>query len=218
MKTILNYDEFVNESLNKQDFYKGENYKVKVIKCDNKQAWYCDSIGKEFTVVDDNNPKQWEDGKERWKVVPQGDLHGVNYILKDDCSEPINESIHNYTSEQEDEFRNNMKDILTEEQIEDVLNNDKPVYAFSTQIEESLEELLESKLQDDYREFFKHVLDLYEVKSPASIKDEDCKKEFFNKIQKGWIKGEGLSEYGKKLMDCKCLDENGECCEDNEEE
>ena len=112
----------------------------------------------------------------------------------------VNETIHNYPKEQEEDFRNYMKDILTEEQIED-----------------SFEELLESKLQDEYREFFKHVLDLYEVKSPASIKDEECKKEFFNKIQKGWIKGEGLSEYGKKLMDCECLDENGECCEKEEE-
>ena len=112
----------------------------------------------------------------------------------------VNETIHNYPKEQEEDFRNNMKEILTEEQIED-----------------SFEELLESKLQDEYREFFKHVLDLYEVKSPASIKDEECKKEFFNKIQKGWIKGEGLSEYGKKLMDCECLDENGECCEKEKE-
>lgn len=84
-------------------------------------------------------------------------------------------------------------------------------------LEASEQDLNESKLQDDYREFFKHVLDLYEVKSPASIKDEDCKKEFFNKIQKGWIKGEGLSEYGKRLMDFECLDENGECCEKDDE-
>ena len=70
----------------------------------------------------------------------------------------------------------------------------------------------ESKLQDDYRDFFKHVLSLYKVKSPASIKDEKCKKEFFNKIQKGWVKGHGLSEYGRKLMECDCMDENGECC------
>ena len=178
MKTILNYNDFVNESLNKEDFYKGKQYKVKVLKCDNKQSWYCDSIDEEITVVDDPNPKQWEDGKERWKVIPNGNLHGVNYILKDDCSEPINESL--------------------DYEISDI------------------EEVFESKLQDDYRDFFKHVLDLYEVKSPASIKDEKCKKEFFNKIQKGWVKGQGLSEYGKKLMDCECLDDNGECC-DNEE-
>lgn len=177
MKTILNYDDFVNESLKREDFYQGKQHKVKILKCDNKQAWYCDMIDNELTVVDDPNPKQWEDGKERWKVVPNGNLQGVNYILKDDCSEPINESSK---------------------------------YKYE-------EEMNESKLQDEYREFFKHLLDLYEVKSPASIKDDDCKKEFFNKIQKGWIKGEGLSEYGKRLMDCECLDENGECCENDDE-
>lgn len=118
----------------------------------------------------------------------------------------VNESIHNYTPEQEQEFRKNMSSFLTDEQIDQVLNSDT---VYTTQSEE----VFESKLQDDYKEFFTHLLDLYKVKSPNSIKDEDCKKEFFNKVNKGWVKGSGLSEYGKKLMDCECLDENGECCE-----
>lgn len=118
----------------------------------------------------------------------------------------VNESNHNYSNEQQ-----YYREIgISEENIDNTLNND-------TEYSIQAEEMNESKLQDEYREFFKHVLDLYEVKSPASIKDEDCKKEFFNKIQKGWIKGEGLSEYGKRLMDCECLDENGECCEKDDE-
>lgn len=117
----------------------------------------------------------------------------------------VNESIHNYTPKQVEEFRNNMSSFLTEEQIQQVLDNDTE---YTTQ-----EELLESKLQDDYKEFFTHLLELYEVKSPNSIKDEERKKEFFNNVNKGWVKGNGLSEYGKKLMDCQCLDENGECCD-----
>ena len=122
----------------------------------------------------------------------------------------LNESIHNYTPEKIEEFRKNMSTFLTEEQIDQVLNSD-------TEYTTQGEEVFESKLQDDYREFFTHLLDLYEVKSPNSIKDEECKKEFFNKVNKGWVKGSGLSEYGKKLMDCECLDENGECCDKKED-
>jgi len=74
--------------------------------------------------------------------------------------------------------------------------------------------LNESKLQDDYRAFFLHMLELYGVKSPSSIKDEKKKKEFFTEINKGWVKGQGLSKHGEKLMDCESLEDE---CEDKKD-
>ena len=57
---------------------------------------------------------------------------------------------------------------------------------------EDLNEKL-SNLQEEYREFFKFMLDCYEVKSPAKLSDEK-KKEFFNNIDKYWTKGKGASK------------------------
>ena len=59
----------------------------------------------------------------------------------------------------------------------------------------------ESKLQDDYRAFFSKLLDLYKIKSPAAFKSKpEESKNFYGEIAKGWSKGKGLTEYGKKLM------------------
>jgi hypothetical protein len=66
----------------------------------------------------------------------------------------------------------------------------------------------ESKLQDDYREFFKKLLSLYDVKSPAEFKSKPEKsEEFYADIKKGWSKGHGLTEHGKKLMELDSLDD-----------
>jgi hypothetical protein len=59
----------------------------------------------------------------------------------------------------------------------------------------------ESKLQEDYRNFFSNLLKLYGVKSPIEFKDDvEKSKKFYEDIEKGWSKGNGLTEYGKKLL------------------
>jgi len=59
----------------------------------------------------------------------------------------------------------------------------------------------ESKLQDDYREFFTNVLKVYGVKSPAAFKgDQELGRKFYADIKKGWTNGHGISEYGKELL------------------
>lgn len=71
--------------------------------------------------------------------------------------------------------------------------------------------LNESKLQDDYREFFSHLLKLYGVSSPAEFKNkEELSKKFYADVEKGWNKGEGLSKYGQKLMVCDKLEDCSE--------
>lgn len=60
----------------------------------------------------------------------------------------------------------------------------------------------ESKLQNDYRDFFSKMLEIYGVKSPAEFKDDKSKAEkFYEDIKKGWNNGEGISQYGKELID-----------------
>lgn len=60
----------------------------------------------------------------------------------------------------------------------------------------------ESKLQDDYREFFTNVLKAYGVKSPAAFKGKpELGKKFYEDIKKGWNNGEGISKYGQDLLD-----------------
>lgn len=68
---------------------------------------------------------------------------------------------------------------------------------------EKLEESLnESKLQDNYREFFAKLLDLYGVKSPLVFKNkEELAEKFYKHVEKGWTNGKGLTEFGKKLME-----------------
>jgi len=63
-----------------------------------------------------------------------------------------------------------------------------------------------SKLQKEYREFFRSLLDCYDVKSPSKLSDEK-KKEFFKNVKKYWVKGKGAT---KSLEDIKkdiCGDE-----------
>jgi enoyl-[acyl-carrier-protein] reductase (NADH) len=61
--------------------------------------------------------------------------------------------------------------------------------------------LNESKLQDEYREFFSHLLKIYGVTSPIQFKNkEELSKKFYADVEKGWNKGKGLSTYGEKLM------------------
>lgn len=50
-----------------------------------------------------------------------------------------------------------------------------------------------SKLQKEYREFFKHMLKCYDVTSPSKLSDEK-KKEFFKNIKKYWVKGKGTTK------------------------
>lgn len=60
----------------------------------------------------------------------------------------------------------------------------------------------ESKLQDDYRDFFSKLLKVYGVKSPAEFKS--CPEEgekFYEDIKKGWENGQGMTKYGKDIID-----------------
>ena len=61
-----------------------------------------------------------------------------------------------------------------------------------TQFTESLNEEL-SLLQKEYREFFKFMLDCYDVSSPSKLSDEK-KSEFFDNIKKYWVKGKGTTK------------------------
>ena len=66
----------------------------------------------------------------------------------------------------------------------------------------------ESKLQDEYREFFKKLLSLYDVKSPAQFKGKEVlAKKFYKDVSEGWSKGNGLTQYGKKLMEIEKLED-----------
>ena len=68
--------------------------------------------------------------------------------------------------------------------------------------------LNESKLQNDYREFFSKLLKLHGVKSPLQFKNkEELAKKFYKDIADGWSKGNGLTQYGKKLMKTDNLEE-----------
>lgn len=60
----------------------------------------------------------------------------------------------------------------------------------------------ESKLQNDYRDFFSKMLEIYGVKSPSEFKNDKSKAEkFYDDIKKGWNNGEGISQYGKELIE-----------------
>ena len=50
-----------------------------------------------------------------------------------------------------------------------------------------------SKLQKEYREFFKFMLKCYDTSSPSKLSEEK-KKEFFTNIKKYWTKGQGVSK------------------------
>ena len=57
------------------------------------------------------------------------------------------------------------------------------------QYKDSLNEKM-SNLQKEYRDYFRFMLDCYEVKSPKNLSEEK-KKEFFDNINKYWVKGKG---------------------------
>lgn len=56
---------------------------------------------------------------------------------------------------------------------------------------ESLNEA--SGLQAEYQKYFKEILKDFGVNSPAKLSDEK-KKEFFDKVKSGWIKGKGRKD------------------------
>jgi len=70
------------------------------------------------------------------------------------------------------------------------------------QFTESLNEKL-SPLQDEYRKYFKFMLDCYGVKSPKKLSEEK-KKEFFDNIKKYWTKGKGVSKDLDKIKEDIC--------------
>lgn len=57
---------------------------------------------------------------------------------------------------------------------------------------ESLNEAA-SGLQAEYQKYFKEILKEFGVSSPAKLSDEK-KKEFFEKVKSGWIKGKGRKQ------------------------
>ena len=63
-----------------------------------------------------------------------------------------------------------------------------------------------SGLQKEYREYFKFMLDCYDIKSPADLSD-DKKKEFFDNVKKYWIKGKGVSKDLEKIKTDICGDD-----------
>ena len=62
-----------------------------------------------------------------------------------------------------------------------------------TKFEDFLFEQELSKLQQEYRDYFKAKLEEFGVDSPAKLSDEK-KKEFFKAIKAGCIKGQGPKE------------------------
>ena len=70
--------------------------------------------------------------------------------------------------------------------------------SFST--DELLTEKVLSELQKTYRAYFKEMLKIYDVNSPAKLSKE-MKKEFFKNIRKYWVKGKGPSKIGEELVE-----------------
>jgi len=56
-----------------------------------------------------------------------------------------------------------------------------------------------SPLQKEYRNYFRAMLKVYQVTTPAKL-DEEGKKAFFNDIRKHWKKGQGQKEGWKKKV------------------
>jgi hypothetical protein len=70
------------------------------------------------------------------------------------------------------------------------------------QFNQSLNEEL-SLLQKEYREYFKFMLDCYDVTSPSKLSDEK-KSEFFDNIKKYWVKGKGVTKDLEKIKEDIC--------------
>lgn len=72
------------------------------------------------------------------------------------------------------------------------------------EIIETLVESVASPLQKEYRELFTFLLNKFGVKSPRSFgKEKEKADKFYTEIEKSWVKGKGLSAYGKKMMEEK---------------
>jgi len=61
------------------------------------------------------------------------------------------------------------------------------------------EEEQKSGKQEQYAQFFKKLLQKYNVTSPSDLTD-DKKSAFFDEISKGWDEGEGLTASGEEMM------------------
>ena len=82
LRTIVK--QIIKEDFNQQ-FYQGVQHIVKISKCDNPMYWYKNYINQEFNVVADDGSTKWEDGKEKWLVIPDKRTVGsVSYISKED--------------------------------------------------------------------------------------------------------------------------------------
>ena len=53
--------------------------------------------------------------------------------------------------------------------------------------------------QKEYADFFLKLLQQYDVTSPEDL-DDAKKKEFFDKVSKGWDKGTGITDAGKTMV------------------
>ena len=71
---------------------------------------------------------------------------------------------------------------------------------FTADDSELLTEKALSELQKVYRAYFKEMLKIYDVKSPAKLSKE-MKKEFFKNIRTHWTKGKGPKYTGEELVD-----------------
>ena len=60
-----------------------------------------------------------------------------------------------------------------------------------------------SNLQKEYREYFKAMLDCYDVTSPSKLSDPK-KKEFFNNVKKYWTKGKGATKSLEEIKEDIC--------------
>jgi len=67
-------------------------------------------------------------------------------------------------------------------------------------IDNFLNEKKMTELQKKYRLYFKEMLAIYNVNSPAEL-SKNMKKDFFKNIRKYWIKGVGPSKIGEELID-----------------
>lgn len=60
-----------------------------------------------------------------------------------------------------------------------------------------------SDLQKEYREYFRFMLDCYDISSPTKLSEEK-KKEFFDNVKKYWVKGKGVSKELAKIKEDIC--------------
>lgn len=84
--------------------------------------------------------------------------------------------------------------------------NLKHFQSFTTFAERSKAISEEAKLQEktnaqrEYADFFLKILQEFDVTSPSQL-DDDKKKEFYDKIDKGWDKDSGITPAGEKMVE-----------------